>query len=90
MAYNTKTSNFNFKSNVGINTATANASLDMSQKTDGILLPQGSSAQRPSSPPVGTLRWNTDLNSIEYYTASGWTTSFASSTSLHPFLLSGM
>ena len=35
-------------------------------------LPSGSSAQRPASPNVGYLRFNTDIGYTEQYTPSGW------------------
>jgi len=39
---------------------------------DGLLIPSGNTAQRPVSPVVGTLRFNTDTNKYEIYTATGW------------------
>jgi len=33
-------------------------------------LPAGTSAQRPSTPAVGMIRYNTDLKSLEYYNTS--------------------
>jgi hypothetical protein len=46
--------------------------------TDSILLPVGTSVQRPTASGLGTdttgmLRYNTTLNNIEYYTGSSWT-----------------
>lgn len=35
-------------------------------------VPSGTTAQRPSSPSVGYLRYNTDLDCLENYTATGW------------------
>jgi hypothetical protein len=55
---------------VGIGTATPAVSLDLSNKTDGIKLPVGTTAQRPSSPTDGIIRYNTDLGGVEYYSAS--------------------
>lgn len=41
--------------------------------TDGIRLPSGNNAQRTASSNVsGTLRFNTDIDGIEAYTAAGW------------------
>jgi len=37
-----------------------------------ITIPSGSTAQRPVSPTVGMVRYNTDLGNLEQYTASGW------------------
>jgi len=35
--------------------------------TGGINIPSGTSAQRPSTPDAGTLRYNTDLSTLEIY-----------------------
>jgi len=35
-------------------------------------LPSGNTAQRPSSPQVGYIRFNTDKNTAEVYTSLGW------------------
>ena len=37
-------------------------------------VPAGTTAQRPVSPNVGMVRYNTDLGSLEQYTSSGWGT----------------
>lgn len=39
-----------------------------------IKLPSGTTAERPASPVVGMLRYNTDLGYSEQYTISGWNT----------------
>jgi hypothetical protein len=40
--------------------------------TEYIQLPVGTSAQRPGSPTVGMMRYNTDIALAEVYTTSGW------------------
>jgi hypothetical protein len=42
--------------------------------TEGIIIPAGTSAQRPGSPTLGTLRYNTDAEKgfLEQYNAAGW------------------
>ena len=40
--------------------------------TTAITLPDGTQAQRPSSPQTGMLRFNTDLDSFEGYDGSAW------------------
>ena len=35
-------------------------------------LPTGTTAQRPSSPTVGMMRFNTDTREVEIYTSTGW------------------
>ena len=54
-----KNNSYNYKGTIAINNASANASLDLSQQTDGIILPKGNTAQRPSSPIAGMIRYNT-------------------------------
>lgn len=38
----------------------------------GMVIGSGDTASRPASPPVGTLRYNTDLGVVEVYKVSGW------------------
>ena len=42
--------------------------------SDGIIIPGGTSGQRPGSPTLGTLRYNTDGDKgfLEQYNAAGW------------------
>lgn len=40
--------------------------------TGFLQLPTGTTAQRPSSPSVNDMRFNTDFNLVEYYTGSQW------------------
>jgi len=37
-----------------------------------VLLPTGTTAQRPASPGIGMLRYNTTLGSLEQYMVDGW------------------
>lgn len=39
---------------------------------DGIVVPKGTTAERPVSPTVGEVRFNTTLDQLEQYTADGW------------------
>jgi hypothetical protein len=50
------------------------AELDIgsSSGTGSMYVPTGTTAQRPGSPVVGYLRFNTDLNCLEQYTSNGW------------------
>jgi|GEM_PF-3295024 len=57
---------------LGLGTATPSVTLDMRTKTDAVSIPNGSSAQRPSSAVSGMMRYNSDLGVFEGYTASGW------------------
>jgi hypothetical protein len=38
----------------------------------GVQLPRGTTAQRPSSPADGYVRFNTDTNTVEYYRGAAW------------------
>lgn len=37
-----------------------------------VTLPQGTTAERPASPPVGALRFNTSLKATEYWSGTTW------------------
>jgi hypothetical protein len=39
---------------------------------DGIVVPNGTTAQRPSVPVTGTLRYNTTIGLLENFNANGW------------------
>ena len=55
------------------NQITGNASLQINS-TDSIILPSGSTAQRPSNGVAGMFRYNNNTNQLEYYSAgsSSW------------------
>jgi hypothetical protein len=57
---------------VSIGSSSAASSLDISSRTDAIILPKGTTAQRPESPVTGMIRYNTDLGLIEQYNSNGW------------------
>ena len=40
--------------------------------TETLTLPRGTTAQRPVSPQSGYIRYNTTLNTVEFYTGSDW------------------
>jgi len=48
------------------------ATLKNSAISGSLTLPSGTSAQRPSSPPEGSMRYNTDYNMCEYYYNGAW------------------
>ena len=45
---------------------------DLSGIGSYITIPSGTTAQRPASPTLGMIRYNSDLGNLEQYTASGW------------------
>jgi hypothetical protein len=57
--------------NVGIGTTSPSVSLHIAT-TDAIAIPVGTTAQRPSSPPTGSFRYNSNLSLTEYYDGSNW------------------
>ena len=59
---------------IGIGTATPNAGscLDMSQSTESLLLPMGTTGQRPGSAAEGMFRYNTTDDTFEFYNGSAW------------------
>lgn len=40
--------------------------------TGALVLPKGTSAQRPASPARGMIRYNTDYNRVEIYIGNYW------------------
>ncbi len=59
-------------------TATTGATLKV-DSTDSILIPVGTTAQRPSAA-TGMIRFNTTLDSFEFYDSNSWTTAGADFT----------
>jgi len=59
---------------IGLLTATPNAGsvLDMSSSTESMVLPSGTTAQRPGSPAAGMFRYNSTNSNFEYYNGSSW------------------
>ena len=56
---------------VGIGQASPAVSLDIGSKTDAVLLPVGTTAQRPT-PSVGMIRYNSTVPQFEGYSAGAW------------------
>jgi len=59
---------------IGIGTATPNAGtvLDMSSSTESLLLPKGTTGQRPGTGVAGMFRYNSTDNTFEFYNGSSW------------------
>jgi|14BtaG_2_1085337.scaffolds.fasta_scaffold07395_1 ethanolamine utilization microcompartment shell protein EutS len=61
------------KGNVVIGSATTSlASLDISNRTDAVALPVGTTAQRPSTASGGYIRWNSTSSALEVYNGTNW------------------
>ena len=56
---------------VGTSAIVPNASL-MVNSTDSILVPVGSTSQRPSSSVAGMIRYNNQSNQLEFYNGTSW------------------
>lgn len=56
---------------VGIGTNSPKASLDVNA-TDAIVVPVGTTAQRPQQPVIGMIRFNATTGKLEGYTNTGW------------------
>ena len=54
-------------------TATVGATLKV-DGTDSILIPVGTTVQRPGTPATGMIRFNTTLDAFEFYDSNSWTT----------------
>jgi hypothetical protein len=52
--------------------STINAAITKDSSTGAANIPSGTTAQRPSSPSNGMIRYNTTTNSLENYTSQGW------------------
>ena len=59
---------------VGENTLhSSGLTLNTFNQTTSVVLPKGTTQQRPSSPSVGSIRFNTTLDLCEQYLSTGWT-----------------
>jgi len=52
---------------------TTGATLEVAA-TDSLLLPVGNSAQRPGTPVTGMVRFNSQIDQLEFYDSDSWTT----------------
>jgi hypothetical protein len=57
--------------NVGIGTNNPKVKLHV-ESTDAIVVPVGTTSQRPTGPVVGMIRFNSDLNLMEGYDGKDW------------------
>ncbi len=65
---------------------TAGISLDLGSKTDALRSAKGTSLQRPvcDATRTGAMRWNTDLNAVEFCDGGGWMTPLMTTASGSP------
>ena len=56
---------------IGIGTSQPRSSVDI-LATDALIVPVGTTAQRPATPVVGMIRFNATTNKLEGYTSTGW------------------
>jgi len=57
--------------NVGIGTTQPRAEIHMNY-TGAMIIPTGTTAQQPSTPVIGMVRFNVDLNRLQFYNVFGW------------------
>lgn len=57
---------------IGSTSQTAGTALDLGTNTSSLLLPIGTTGQRPASPVNGMLRYNSDTPSVEAYQNNAW------------------
>ena len=58
--------------NVGLGSTSPTVSVDISEKTDAVALPVGTTAQRPSTAYGGYIRWNSTNTALEVYNGTNW------------------
>jgi len=58
--------------NADVNNVINNVTVDTVFSGQSITIPAGTTAQRPASPNVGMIRYNTTLGFLEQYTGDGW------------------
>jgi hypothetical protein len=59
--------------NIGIRTSTPSAGATLHiNTTDSIVLPSGSTAERPGTPAEGMIRYNSSLGQLEFYDSEEW------------------
>ena len=71
LGVNTERMRISSTGNIGVGITNPAVSLDISAKTDGIILPVGTTAQRPTAA-NGLIRYNTNAQSLETYVANNW------------------
>jgi hypothetical protein len=79
--YKNKFGMASFLGKVGIGTTSPVVSLDVGKNTDAIRIPAGTSAQKPSSPANGMIRYNSDNSKFEAYENGAWTNMIGGSAS---------
>src|SRR5438067_1073023 len=64
----------NGSGNIGVATSSPLASLDIGQRTDAVVLPVGTTGQRPSGGNLtnGEIRYNSSLPAVEAYVNGSW------------------
>ena len=65
--------------NIATGTVTAGATLKVGG-TDSLMIPVGTTLQRPGTPATGMMRFNTTLDAFEFYDSNSWTTAGADFT----------
>jgi hypothetical protein len=61
--------------NLGIGTSNLNATIDLYNVSNAIILPSGNTSQRPNNPFL--LRYNNDINNLEFKVGNSWNNTVA-------------
>ena len=61
----------------------ASGLLTMDTNTGGLAIPKGNTATR-AAPRTGIIRYNTDLNQVEYYNGTSWSVQFGNAGVVGP------
>jgi hypothetical protein len=72
MASKLKVDQISTVSETGTLSTSGNIKLNLTSSTSGLVLPQGTEAQRDSTATFGELRGNTDNNTVEFYNGTSW------------------
>lgn len=66
--------NISNTANANINLTPTGTGIVVLSGTRAVALPSGNTAQQPGSVPAGSIRYNSDTNSPEYYNGNAWVT----------------
>lgn len=69
--------------NVGIGSGSPRSIFDLSQSTDAVTLPVGTTTQRPAAPVNGMVRYNSTLTNVEAYANNAWASFMSSCTQVN-------
>jgi hypothetical protein len=72
VVYNTDLKSMQVNTSTSAPQWTKVVTMDGTDNTGALIVPVGTTAQRPASPVAGMLRYNTNINQFEIYKEGGW------------------